>query len=172
VIIPIIITFAYLGPPRYLRVDSFSDSNLSPLALWVASIAGNVLIAGEIEPTVWGANVTITSLVMSMTVNALVTGLIVFRIFKVFREVKGTMALDEKCSSLGGAGGRKLRYIMFVLIESGIALFSIQLARVVPTAFSTDGDSIEQDVFSLVVSCHEILNVTKTTSCSLLTFFY
>jgi hypothetical protein len=67
----------------------------------------------------------LTSLIASMTVNALVIGLIVFRIFKVYREVKGVTSLDEK--SLGVAGGRKLRSIMFVIIESGMTLFVIQL---------------------------------------------
>ena len=137
----------------------------------MACVAGNPMIAGQIVSTAWDTNVTITSLIMSMTVNALVTGLIVFRIFKVFRKVKGTITFDGKSSCSGGAGGRNIRYVMFVLIESGIALFSIQLARVVPTAFSTDGTSSEQDLFNFMVSCHEMLNVTKTTSGSLLAPF-
>ena len=62
-----------------------------------------------------------------MTVNALMTGLIVFRIFKVFREVKTTV--DDQI--LGMTGGSKLRRIIFVLTESGIVLFFIQIAQLV-----------------------------------------
>ena len=101
----------------------------------------------------------IASLAMSMTVNALVMCLIVFRIFKVFREVKITTTLDEK--SLGITGGSKLWSIMFVIIESGVALFSIQLARVVVST------SLERtagfDAFGLIVGIHEMLNVIITS---------
>ena len=59
-----------------------------------------------------------------MAVNTLVTGLIVFKILKVFLEVKRT-------SGDSPGGGTKLRHIIFVIIESGMALFAIQLVRVV-----------------------------------------
>ena len=75
----------------------------------------------------WGTTLNITSLAMSMTVNALVTGLIVSRIFKVFRQVKST--LEDQ--NMGATGGSKLRSIIFVIIESGMALFTIQLVRLV-----------------------------------------
>jgi hypothetical protein len=139
--------------------------------MWMASIAGNFILSADsndIVSTTWSTNVDTASLVMSMTSNALVTGLIVFRIFEVFREVKGTItsALYEKSSSLGAADGGKLRYIMFVIIESGMALFSIQLARVVCTALrlSTAGNGSDLDAFNIIVVTHEMLNVTKTTS--------
>lgn len=96
---------------------------------------------------------------MSMAVNALVMCLIVFRIFKVFQVVKFTTTLDER--SLGIAGGRKLWSIMFIIIESGMALFSIQLARiVVSTSLKTTADL---DAFSLIVGIHEMLNVITTS---------
>ena len=60
---------------------------------------------------------------------------------------------------------------MFVVIESGMALFSIQLARVVSTALSTGQTESDEDAFNLIVGIHEMLNVTKT-SYSLLTFFF
>ena len=101
---------------------------------------------------------TITSLAMSMTINALVMCLIVFRIFKVFREVKFTTTMDEK--SLGIAGGTKLWSIMFIIIESGMALFSIQFTRVViSNSLKTDFDA-----FVLIVGIHEMLNVIITFS--------
>ena len=91
-----------------------------------------------------------------MTVNALVTGLIVFRIFKVFREVKHVTTSDEK--SLGVTGGGKLRSIIFIIIESGMALFAIQLARLVVAA-TGETTNAEADIYQLIVGIHEMLNV-------------
>ena len=64
-----------------------------------------------------------------MAVNALVTGLIVFRILKVFLKVNATLSSVER--ALDSTGGTTLRYIIFVIIESGMALFAIQLVRAV-----------------------------------------
>ena len=66
-----------------------------------------------------------------MAVNALVTGLIVFKILKVFLEVRATSVEQTLGSLLNSTGGPKLRHITFIIIESGMALFAIQLARVV-----------------------------------------
>ena len=72
----------------------------------------------------------ITSLSVSITVNALVTGMIVFRILKAmeFWGVKPTSVQRTVGSSTGGT---KFRHIIFVIIESAMALFAIQLVRVV-----------------------------------------
>ena len=109
---------------------------------------------------------TIASLVMSMIVNALVVCLIVFRIFKVFREVRTTTTTTAR--SLGIAGGKKLWSIMFIIIESGMALFSIQLVRIV---ISTALDSTAGfNAFSLTVGIHEMLNVIITSV--IVTFYF
>ena len=65
----------------------------------------------------------LTGLATSMAVNALVTGLIVFKILQVFLRVNPV--LDEL--TLDSTGGTKLRHLIFVIIESGMALFVIQL---------------------------------------------
>lgn len=140
----------------------------------MAGIGGNFIASGSFGSTVWSTDLTTTSLVMSMTLNALVTGLIAFRIFKgLFREVKpeGT-STTLNIRSLGITGGRKLRYVMFIVIESGMALFSIQLARVVSTALSTGQTESDEDAFNLIVGIHEMLNVTKTSYSLLTLFFY
>lgn len=90
-----------------------------------------------------------------MTVNALVTGLIVFRIFKVCREVKICTGNDLDLK-LGATGGKKLQRVMFVIIESGVALFSIQLARFVLNFVSTDAAI---NAYQIVPRIHEMLNV-------------
>ena len=76
----------------------------------------------------WLINIFLTCLALSLTVNATVTGLIVFRIMKVYLEVKPTFS-EKHLGATGG--GRKLRSIIFILIESGMALFAIQLGRLV-----------------------------------------
>ena len=56
--------------------------------MWTASLGANYIGQGIFMTTFWGNALVLTSLIVSMTVNALATGLIVSRIFKVFREVK------------------------------------------------------------------------------------
>ena len=67
-----------------------------------------------------------TAVIMSMAVNTLATGLIVFKIFKVYWEVKPLY--DQP---FGRTGGSKLRPLIFIIIESRLVLFSIQLALIV-----------------------------------------
>ena len=77
----------------------------------------------------------------------------------MFQEVKfSTTTSDE--NSLGITGGTKLWSIMFVIIESGMALFSIQLARVVVS--NSLGKTADFHAFSLIVGIHEMLNVIMT----------
>jgi hypothetical protein len=64
-----------------------------------------------------------------MAVNTLVTGLIVFKIIKVFLKVEATTTSVERTSGLGSTGGAKLQHVIFVIIESGMALFATQLVR-------------------------------------------
>ena len=92
-----------------------------------------------------------------MTVNALVTGLIVFRVFKVFQQVKMGTADDQ---ILGVTGGSTLRRVIFIIIESGMALFSIQLARLVVTIMNRDAGAA--DVYNLISGIHAPLNVIMT----------
>ena len=88
-----------------------------------------------------------------MAVNALVTGLIVFKILKVFLEVKTTTVEG----TLGSTGGTKLRHIIFVIIESGMALFAIQLIRVV--FFNLPVELVPDCTYNLVICIHQMFNV-------------
>ena len=66
-----------------------------------------------------------------MAVNTLVTGLIVYKILKVFLEVRslsGELTLGSMSST---SGNNKLRNILFIIIESGMAVFVTQLIRIV-----------------------------------------
>ena len=90
-----------------------------------------------------------------MTVNALVTGLIVFRIFKTFQEFK-FISSDDLNFGTTHARGSKLRSIIFVVIESGMTLFAIQLARLVVTISVTESAA---NAFELISPIYQQLNV-------------
>ena len=99
-----------------------------------------------------------TGLTASMAVNTLVTGMIVFRILKV-TGVRPTLV--ER--TLGSTGGNNFRHIMFIIIESGMALFVIQLVRVV-LAFISMPVVHWQEPFlgatiDIVIAINQMLNV-------------
>ena len=86
--------------------------------------------------------------------SLLVAGLIVFRIFKVFQEVK--TATPE---TLETTGGSTLRHVIFVIIESGMTLFSIQLAWLVVIIMTMDA---AYDAYYFITGIHEMFNVIMT----------
>ena len=101
---------------------------------WLA-LNGSVFIIKQVTGSVefldtayWGETLVTTSLTISLTVNAIVTSLIVLKIIKVYREVHSTS--EDRDLGIRGAND-KHRSIIFIIIESGMAMFSIQLVRVV-----------------------------------------
>ena len=160
-IIPSILALAYLGLSIYL--DLLPDLNLLPLGIWLGT-DGSIYIAdgsGSIQQTLWGVIAATISITFSMVVNALVTGLIVYKIFKAFRKVQQNSTSAEK--SLGVIGGRKYRSVIFVIIESGMALFVIQLLRVILSIPAAFYDSAPIFVaLNYIVAIHEMLNVIIT----------
>ena len=98
----------------------------------------------------------ITGLAASMTVNSVVTGMIVFRILKA----TGVMPTSVE-RTLGSTTSNKFRHIMFIVIESGMVLFAIQLVRVVLAFMAVP---VVQEPFFLagndiVITINEMLNV-------------
>jgi hypothetical protein len=148
VIVPSILACAFLGTSIYL--NSPAHLHLLSLAMWIY-IGSGIRQASSV-----GYILSLTSLTASITVNALVTGLIVFKIFEVFRAAKNNITSDEK--SLGVTNGTKFLSIIFIIIESGMALFTIQLARLVIIASGTSTKA-ENDAFTLIVCIHEMVNV-------------
>ena len=69
--------------------------------MWISVGFASVLTQDEVYTYNWGLTLVTTGLAASMVVNAMVTGLIVFKIFKVFRVAKDNTTLEEK--SLAGA---------------------------------------------------------------------
>ena len=117
-----------------------------------------VIVQGQVIILNWGNTLTATGLALSMTVNALVTGLIVFKIFKVFRAVKTSVADGQiQVSGVTTSGGSTFRRVIFILIESGMALFSIQSARLV-TVIMVNMNAA-RNAQRLIVPIHQMLNV-------------
>ena len=75
--------------------------------------------------------------------NAVVTGLIVLKILKVYREVRPT--IEDQAFVVPGAGA-KLRSIIFIIIESGVAMFIIQFIPVILTILKMDAMYLIIDV--------------------------
>jgi hypothetical protein len=106
----------------------------------------------------WGGTLATTSLALSMAVNALVTGLIVFKILKVFLEVKGLTTSVER--TLDIAGDTKLRHVIFIIIESGMALLAVQLGRFVLYNLLNESESmILLFPYDIFISINEMFNV-------------
>ncbi|KAF8804520.1 hypothetical protein BYT27DRAFT_7340124 [Phlegmacium glaucopus] len=139
VIIPAILIFAFLP-------------------IWL-SIVGSVYIANNQLATAkqdWAYKVVPTCLGMSLTVNALVTGLIAFRIVKVYCQVKPILY----GKMLGTSSECRLRSIVFIVIESAMVLFAFQVVWVVCTIVKADAAS---DVINVIVGTHQMLiGITPT----------
>ena len=108
------------------------------------------------DASYWPNTVFITGLAASMAVNALMTGMIVFRILKATRVTPTSIE-----RTLGSTEGNKFRHIMFIIIESGMALFAIQLVRIVLDFIPV---SVEELPFlevaqDFVISINQMLNV-------------
>jgi hypothetical protein len=131
------------------------------IATWLAERGALISYEkGEFLIAPWGITMILTSLAASMAVNTLVTGLIVYKILrlKMFMEYKPT--LIER--TLDSAGGIKLQYIVFIIIESGMMLFAIQLIRIVLTSL-VDVAPVETELnllggLIIVMGIHQMLN--------------
>ena len=71
-------------------------------------------------------------------------------------EVKPT--LSEKNLGATGGGRKKFRSIIFILIESGMALFAIQLGRLVLDGMS-NSSSAATHIIVPFITIHQMLNV-------------
>ena len=125
-----------------------------PVALW---IPGSVLLYTPFPG--WVYLVTLTSFPISLTVDALVTGLIVFRILRVYLEVVKPTG--------SGTGKSKLQPVIFMLIESGMALLCMQLADLVLFIIQTDSTLVVDQPIAYTL---QMLSVTIKSV--IITFFF
>ena len=140
-----------------------------PPATWLAAaFSGNNL--NNNGPSYWSNVVVITGLAASMAVNALMTGMIVFRILKA-TGVKPTSV--ERILGSTESEGNKFQHIMFIIIESGMALFAIQLVRFVLEFISVPVEQVHILIAAddFVVVINQMLNVIIIRSSFLLLLF-
>jgi hypothetical protein len=93
---------------------------------------------------------------MSMAVNTLVTGLIVFKILKVFLKADAATTSVER--ALGRTGGSELQHVIFIIIESGMTLFAVQLGRFVLYNITVTSAAVS-DAYIIFVGANEMFNV-------------
>ena len=113
----------------------------------------------------WTNILSITGLAASMAVNALMTGMIVFRIHKVTRAIPIT-SIER---TLGSTGGDKFRHVMFIIIESCMALFAIQLVRL-GLVFSSG--PFFYAAYDIVTCINQMLNVIIIRSIHFYFFYF
>ena len=158
IIIPSFLAITFIGQSRYLHL--INRFQLSPLlATWLASEGALKLLPGNlgIIEVPWGWTLGLTALAATMAVNTLVTGLIIFKILKVFLDVKRTLG-----SFTSAAGRPNYQRIAFIIIESGMALFAAHLVRIVLTCLFKVNPSPSIGflfAFNLAIVFHQILNV-------------
>lgn len=80
----------------------------------------------------------------------MVTGIIVLKIIEVYRKIKP--AVDETLGASTSDGGSVLRSVIFVIIESGVALLATQLFRVYVTV-------MQATTYRLVIGINQMMNV-------------
>ena len=110
-------------------------------------------------PRYWPNTLYLTGLTASMAVNTLVTGMIVIRILRL--KDTGVITSTLVGRTLGSPGGTIFRHIMFIIIESGMALFAIQLIRVVLEFIPVKQENFNVyiSVEDIVISTNQMLNV-------------
>ena len=160
-ITPSFLAVAYFGQSIYDIHLISSDFNLSSLATWIVSNCAIQFVEGEIFTTAWDVTLNVVALILSMVVNALMTGLIVFKIHKMFSEAQVEVKAAITSQTSGSADGvTKLlsRHIMiiFIIVESGMALFAIQLVRVVLSILPTTS---MPNSLNLMIGINQMLNV-------------
>ena len=146
-VIPLILVVTFLGQSIVCLILP-SRFEVYPVALW---IPGSVLLYEPVPNWVYPIN--LASFATSVTTNALVTGLIVFKIVKVYCEVVRTASVE---STLRTTARSKLWLIIFIFIESGIFLLCMQLAQLVLNIVQTDAAIRVDQPFAYIV---EVLNV-------------
>ena len=157
VIIPSLLAFAFLG--QSILIFTLAGLNLLLLAIWITGGASSplsiVTVQGHLFGPGWEIALLKTAIAMSMAVNILVTGLIVFRILKVYLQVRTT--LDNQNLGITDRSGT-FRRVIFIVVESGMALFCIQLTRLVTSTGIVPTEAAENASMALDY-LHPMLNV-------------
>ena len=140
VVFPSVLAIGFLGQSTGHLHSLPADFIKSPLALWgIYAASGSQLKISRMFFVVF-----VAGLAISIIVNAVMTVLIVFKILKIFWQVKTT------------SDGGTLWHILFVIIESGMLLLFIQVFRMVATVVDTDATV---NAYPISFFMHDAFNV-------------
>ena len=88
---------------------------------------------------------------LSLTENALVTGLIITKILTVYRDIQGLESRESRVGYANGLG-RDIIPIIYILIESGVITFVAQLVQTLMFKFASNAyPIIGGSIFQLYV---------------------
>ena len=112
-------------------------------------------VADKLDNPDWYFSAVTAFFFLSLAVNALVTGLIVYRIINVYNDIRGFNNVHSNPNSHGSSSGQRDLYpLISILIESGLITFVAQLAQTVMYKSATAA-------FPLVGGCVVMLYVRE-----------
>ena len=160
VIIPSFLTITYIGQSIYVHLISRFNFQIITSS-YLAGVRWRISIwTWSIFSVPWGIMLTLTALATFMVVNTLVTGLIVFNESRCSWKL-GLLRSSKHWYHWAQPGIPNFGHIMFIILESGMALFAIQLVRVVITSLvATPVVQTPPTLIALdfVIGIHKMLN--------------
>ena len=85
-------------------------------------------LAGPVIPH-WFASAVVAFFALSLVANALLTGLIVYKIISVYQDIRGFSQTHTVSQSAYRNGPRDLHPLISILVESGMITFAAQLVQ-------------------------------------------
>ena len=146
------LTLAFIRESTYLQSITTSSTDF-PSAIWLTSIGSGSVSNNQLVNANWGWSLISTSFALSLAVNAVVSGFILFRIVKVYWEVEPVLYENFFYAT----GGSKFRSIAIAIIESAMALFALQVILVVCSSIATGP---ADEVGNLTIGTHQMLLVS------------
>ena len=133
-VVPILLTLAFLGASLHnLNWDFQANVHL---VVSVTTLANFPSINADPSPAVIELyfSLVLSIFSLSLSENALVTGLLIFKILTVYRDIQG---LESRVGYANGPGRDMLR-IISILIESSVITFMAQLVQTLMFKFDND----------------------------------
>ena len=140
-VVPILLTLAFLGANlhnlKYSQANEpvvISVTNLAKTPSFLASESQEISESQAVQVPDWYFSTVVSFFSASLAVNALVTGLIIYKILTVYRGFQ---------SRVGHTGlGRDISPVISIVIESGVITFVAQLVQTLMFRFANTAHPI------------------------------
>ena len=152
---------------RICKISIGIKANLNvSLAISVISLAEFPSVHGDSWQAAYELylSLVLSCFSLSLAENALVTGLIIFKILTVYRDIRG---LGSRVAYPNGLG-RNIVPILSILIESGVITFMVQLVQILMYKFDLTAYPI---ICGLVVQLYVRGSSSYSIAASVLMFF-